>query len=459
MSDGRKIGLPNGKFIIIPAYIEAVLIRLNSSGFEAFAVGGCIRDSMIGITPHDYDICTNASSSEIKAVFSDFKTVDTGIKHGTVTVVSSGHPVEVTTYRVDGEYKDHRRPEEVVFTEDIYEDLKRRDFTVNAMAVDSDGRFCSADGGASDVEKRIIRCVGDPYERFEEDALRILRAMRFAARFGFEIESKTLLAMHEKRKLLRFVSAERIFQELSGLLSVENGEAVANVIRNCREITATVIPEFIPGFECDQYSRHHSYSVWEHILKAVSISPARLRLRWALLLHDIAKPYCMVRGVDGRGHFPGHDLIGAEFSRDILKRLKAPNDITDGVYELLLKHDLRFKVSSSSAARLLGDCGPDLLADLFEMMRCDILSQSEFKRAEKLGSVEKMQALVNKHILEKSCVSRAELAINGDRLIELGIARGPGMKTVLNGILDAVINGEIENTEDDIVLWVKRNIN
>ncbi len=229
INGGVSVSLPGDEKIYFPPHIVTVLKMLNHAGFEAFAVGGCVRDAMMGITPHDYDVCTDAETLDIKKVFNGFNVIETGIKHGTVTVLSDGNPIEITTYRIDGDYKDHRRPEKVIFTKSIEDDLKRRDFTVNAMAVSLDGRFCCAGDGVKDLKDGVIRCVGVAENRFSEDALRILRAMRFAARFGFEIEEETFNAMHSKKHLLAYISAERIFSELSGLLSVDDGKKASRV--------------------------------------------------------------------------------------------------------------------------------------------------------------------------------------------------------------------------------------
>ena len=453
---GVSVTLPDNGAIYFPPHIVTVLKMLNEAGFEAFAVGGCVRDAMMGITPHDYDVCTDAETEDIKKVFDGFNVIETGIKHGTVTVLSGGKPIEITTYRIDGDYKDHRRPEKVIFTKSIEDDLKRRDFTVNAMAVSLDGKFCCAGDGVKDLKDGVIRCVGVAENRFSEDALRILRAMRFAARFGFEIEEETFRAMKCKRNLLAYISSERIFAELSGLLLVEDGKRASRVLDICKDIVSVIIPEFKPAFNCDQSSRHHKYNVWQHILHTLDNAENDIFLRWALFLHDICKPYFMVVGIDGRGHFPGHDFYGAAVARDILKRLKAPGELCENVYLLIKYHDLRLSPSRKNAAKILQLMGEENALRLLKMMRYDILAQSSFRQDEKLEMVELLEKNINKYIAEQSCLNVKDLCIGGSDIIALGIKPGPRIKEILNELLESVIDGNVENDRQQLLLLAEK---
>ena len=451
-----SVVLPEGSTMCFPFYIVTILKMLNDNGFEAFAVGGCVRDSLMGIIPHDYDICTDADTDDIKEVFKDFRLIETGIKHGTVTVMSEGFPVEITTYRIDGEYKDHRRPEKVIFTKSIEADLQRRDFTVNAMAVSLDGRFCSAGDGIGDLKKRLIRCVGVAENRFTEDALRILRGMRFAARFGFEIEEDTLNAMYSKRNLLAFISSERIFSELSGLLSVKDGKNAALVLSKCKDIIGVVIPEFKPSFECDQHSRHHQYTVWEHILRSLYCSDNDIVVRWTLFLHDICKPYCMIIGEDGRGHFPKHDYYGGKIAKDVLTRLKASSELIEKVSLLVRLHDIRLSPGKKSSAKLLELCGTELVFKLIHVMECDISAQSDFRKDEKLKNVMMLKFFVEQYISEGNCFSIKDLMVGGKDIISSGVKPGPEIKRILNCLLEAVIDGKVENEREELIALARR---
>lgn len=448
---GVSLMLPNGNTLLLPRYISGLLEKLEKSGYEAYVVGGCVRDAMLRRSPHDYDICTNAAAEDVKQVFSEYRVLDTGIAHGTVTVLSEGNPVEITTYRIDGDYKDHRRPDSVTFTDDISKDLARRDFTVNAMAVSLSLGFAEAKGGAEDIESGTIRCVGEPDIRFEEDALRILRAMRFAASLGFKIEDNTVAAMKRHKNELVYVSAERIYSELTGLLTVTDGAALTGVLEMCKDIMAVIIPELKPCFGFDQKTPHHCYDVWTHTLKAIEVSRNDLYLRLALLMHDIEKPSCMTVGANGKGHFINHDLLGARCAGKILRRLRAPYEVIQNVCFLIEKHDLRLEASRKNAGKLLRECGESRAKLLLNMMRCDIAAQSDYLREEKIRNNLELQRYLEQYIEEGRCYSLKDLAVDGDDLIKIGLRPGKEMGGILKRLLDKVICGDVENNRDALL--------
>ena len=312
----------------VPAHVQQLLAALRAGGFVACPVGGCVRDSLLGRVPGDWDVCTSARPEQVKACAAPrWRTADTGIAHGTVTVLTAGGPVEVTTFRVEGGYSDHRRPDGVRFVADLKEDLARRDFTVNAMALD-EGGIVDPFGGRADLQAKVIRCVGEPAARFEEDALRILRALRFAACLDFSVEPATLAAARAAAPTLCRVSAERVFTELDKLLL---GPGAGRVLAECGDILARVIPAVGPCLEFDLRSPRHDRDLWDHITRAVALAPPRRNVRWALLLHDLAKPDCFVLDREGFGHAPGHAARGAALAKQVLADLKAPGRLVQGV--------------------------------------------------------------------------------------------------------------------------------
>ena len=336
--------------ITMPAYVREIIDRLNSRGVFAYAVGGAVRDCVLGLAPDDWDVASSALPEEIESAFSDYRVIETGIKHGTVSVVAGGNVVEITTFRKESGYSDNRHPDAVEFVGDIAEDLRRRDFTVNSLAYNEKDGLIDLYGGLSDIENKIIRTVGNAEERFSEDSLRILRAVRFSSKLGFSIEEQTLAAAEKMKSRLENVSAERIFSELVKTLC---GKDVFNALMNYREIIAEIVPEIRPCFDFDQHSKWHLYDVYEHIVRSVAAIAPEPALRMTMFLHDIAKPAAFFMR-DGEGHFYGHAEMSAVIAEKILKRLKAPVAFREKVLFLIKRHDVPFPESDFKLKKLLG---------------------------------------------------------------------------------------------------------
>lgn len=440
--------------IIIPDYVKKAMQMLLDKGFQAYAVGGCIRDTLLDKQPNDWDVCTDCLPERIKEVFNDFRTIDTGIKHGTVSVMVDSEIVEITTFRSEGEYENHRRPLNVDFVSDLKEDIKRRDFTVNAMCCDINSDIYDFYNGIDDLNNGIIRCVGIPDERFEEDALRILRGLRFASVLGFEIDESTKNAMIKKKDLLNFISGERIRAELLKLLC---GKNVENILNEYRDIFAVIIPEIKPCFDFEQNNPHHCLTVWEHIAKSVaSVRPDPI-IRMTMLLHDIGKP--KMKTVDEKGiyHFKKHQYIGAEMSKEILKRLKFDNRAADYIFHLIWEHDNRIPVKIKNIKKFISKYDFHFIFDYLEVRRGDTYAQSEYKRREKLKELDDI-ALISFDILSSdACLKISDLKIRGNDLIELGLS-GKAIGDWLNKLLDMVIEEKIENQKDILLNYIKENI-
>ena len=414
--------------IEMPENARQIIKVLQEAGFEAYIVGGCVRDAILGRNPDDWDITTSAKPEEVKQLFR--RTIDTGIEHGTVTVMFDKEGYEVTTYRVDGKYEDHRRPTSVTFTASLIEDMKRRDFTINAMAYnDKDGLVDHFDG-IGDLQRKVIRCVGNPKERFDEDALRILRAVRFAAQLDFVIDDKTKDAIQNQAIYLKDISAERIHVELTKLLVSKHPER----LRTAYElgVTRVVLPEFDAMMQTEQNNKHHMYTVGEHTLAALKEVPATEGLRWAVLLHDVGKPKCKVTDATG-DHFYGHHEAGVDMARDILRRLKFDNATIDLVKRLVRWHDYGMGAvpSLKSFRKSLSKMGADLFDDYTVVKYADIMAQSDYKREEKLQNLEGLKRYYQIIMEEKQCLQIKDLAINGKDLIELGMKPGKELGEIL----------------------------
>ena len=436
--------------IDIPRNVCQIIKKLENSGFEAYIVGGCVRDSFLGITPKDYDITTSASPEEIKKCFEDCAVIETGIKHGTVTVVSEGENIEVTTFRIDGEYIDGRHPESVQFSKNLLDDLSRRDFTINAMAYNPRVGLIDNFGGQSDLFNRKIVCVGDPAVRFKEDALRIMRAMRFASQLGFEIEENTAAAIHEMKGLLENISAERISCELTKLLM---GESPCDVLCDHSDVISVIIPEIKPCIDFDQHNRYHIYDVWKHSASAVEHSESQKEVRLALLLHDIGKPACFKLDDEGKGHFFGHEKLSAEMAEKILRRLRFPGDVVDRVTKLIKYHYVTPVNDQKVVRRLLATVGEEDFFLLLEVMKGD----NRAKHSSCFERVHVLEAMNDKalDILEKKlCIKVADLAVSGSDMIELGF-NGAEIGDVLKFLLDAVLDEKTGNTYDELMEYAK----
>lgn len=426
--------------IQLPERVSRIIQTLEAAGYEAYAVGGCVRDSVLGREPADWDITTSALPYQVKELF--YRTIDTGIEHGTVTVMMDREGFEVTTYRIDGEYCDHRHPKQVNFTGELREDLRRRDFTINAMAYNDRCGMVDLFGGTEDLKDGVIRCVGVAAERFEEDALRMLRAVRFAAQLGFTIEEKTAQAAKKLAENLKDISAERIRTELMKMLISPHPE----MLRTAYELGLThiVLPEFDACMETPQHHPHHMYNVGEHTLKALEFTDPDKVLRLAVLLHDFGKPQARTteNGVD---HFYGHARISAEMTVRILRRLKFDNATVDQVKRMVLYHDARPQPDERQIRRLIHRAGEDIFPGLFQVMGVDILAQSDYQRLEKLLNLEQVQQIYEKIMERRDCISLKQLAVTGKDLIHAGMKPGKGIGDLLKKMLEDVLEEPSHN--------------
>ena len=431
--------------IEIPAHALTVVERLERYGYEAYVVGGCVRDCLLGRSPKDWDVCTNALPEEVLRVFKRFHVIKTGLQHGTVTVMVSHQPVEVTTFRIDGVYTDNRHPDSVNFVSRVEEDLARRDFTINAMAYSPTRGLVDAFGGQEDLRAGLIRCVGEPDARFNEDGLRILRALRFAARYNFGIEIETAFSIHRNRHLLENVSVERIFSELKGILA---GEGVLGMMQAFPDVFSIIIPELAPTIGFDQCNPHHIYDVWTHTAHAVQAAPADEILRLALLLHDIAKPACFTRGDDGKGHFYGHGQQGADLARQILLRLKSDTATLQAVVTLVREHDNILPTTAPGMRRIIGRLGEHTLQQLLEIKKADMAAQSTHEREQKQRALREARLLLEDVLEEPPAFTVGDLAINGKDLIGMGVKPGPAMGDTLKTLLAEVQDELLPNTPE-----------
>ena len=425
--------------LYIPKQAASIIQTLSSHGYEAFVVGGCVRDSILGKTPSDWDITTSARPEQVKALFA--KTIDTGIKHGTVTVMMDKVGYEVTTYRIDGTYEDHRRPNDVTFTTSLREDLMRRDFTINAMAYNDADGLIDLFGGMDDLENKVIRCVGQAKDRFEEDALRMLRAVRFAGQLNFRIEHSTREAIAACCENIRDVSAERIQMELLKLLISGHPEILKEAYST--GLTAVFFPEFDRMMDTAQRNPHHCYSVGEHTLHAVRTIEPNPVLRLTMLLHDVGKPATKTTDEYGIDHFYNHYKVGADMSKEILKRLKFDNKTIQIVCQLISHHDIRFKDQKTNGRRhvrkVMHSIGPTLFPYLLKVMEADVRSQSDYYQAEKLAILKETWEAYEEILKDQDCLSLKDLKINGNQLKALGIREGKVIGAILNTLLSMVL--------------------
>ena len=429
----------------MPKNVDTAINLLQSAGFEAYAVGGCVRDSLLGKTPNDWDITTSAKPENMKSVFADFHCVDTGIKHGTVTVVIDGEPLEITTFRLDGEYEDNRHPKSVTFTSNLGADLGRRDFTVNAMAYSKMTGTVDLFGGQNDLKNKIIRCVGDPDRRFNEDALRILRALRFASALDFEIEEKTAQSLLKNCALLGNISEERIAKELLKLVC---GKGAKRILTGFAPVLFEILPELQPMYKNSHDNPHHCYDIYEHTLIAVESIDPEPTLRFAMLLHDCGKPAVKKFDENGVAHFYGHQRISAEISAQILARLKVSNKFRDEILFLVSNHD-RWELyeNTEKMPRYLSKFGLDGVLNLLKVMRADVLAQSPEYRY-RLDQIADAEKTAKNLAAQKPCLSLSELQINGRTLMDIGIPQGRKLGAVLAQLLDEVIDGVTKNTQE-----------
>lgn len=421
--------------ISLPENVKAIIETLQKHGYEGYAVGGCVRDSILGREPDDWDITTSAKPGEVKELYRC--TVDTGIQHGTVMVLLGGGAYEVTTYRIDGEYEDSRRPNGVFFTASLEEDLLRRDFTINAMAYNEQEGLVDIFSGIRDLENGVIRCVGEARLRLTEDALRILRAVRFCAQLGFRIEAETKRAIQELASNLSRISAERIQAELVKLLVSKHPEYLEMAYE--LGITAVILPEFDTAMKTGQNNPHHIYSVGRHILEALKYVEADKCLRLAVLFHDLGKPRTRSADSSGRDHFYGHEEEGARIADEVLHRLKFDNDTIAKVTKLVKYHDVHPALEPRSVRKLIHKVGEEIFPMLLQVQKADILAQSDYKRAEKCRDLETVQQIYEGIIERQECLSLRQLAVTGHDLIGEGMRPGREMGRVLERLLDHVL--------------------
>ncbi|MBE5933597.1 MAG: CCA tRNA nucleotidyltransferase [Lachnospiraceae bacterium] len=443
----------------MPAGAEYIIDQLNKNGYEAYIVGGCVRDSLLGKKPNDWDITTSATPYQVKEIFR--RTIDTGIQHGTVTVMldrrSHDYAFEVTTYRVDGKYEDHRRPTEVTFTACLEEDLKRRDFTINAMAYNHEKGVVDIFGGQQDLANGIIRAVGVAEERFEEDALRILRAVRFAAQLGFEIDQQTSKAMTKLAENLRFISAERIQVELTKLITSKHPDRLVEAYN--LGITKVVLPEFDAMMETNQDNPHHLYNVGIHTIKVMENVPPTQILRYTALLHDVAKPITKTLDEDGVGHFYGHQAKGADMAKDILKRLKLDNHTIDETCLLIREHDFSLHGTNiRTFRRFLNRLGIERFEDFLTIKKADMVGQSDYNKDVRQGYVDDMIAMYEQVKEENQCIKMSDMAIKGKDLIDMGISPGKEMGNILKALFEKVLDDPELNNKEKLIKLVEEKM-
>lgn len=431
--------------------MREIIEALEGAGFEAFAVGGCVRDAVLGRTPADWDITTSAMPEEVKALFP--RTIDTGIQHGTVTVMKNHVGYEVTTYRIDGEYEDARHPKEVSFTSNLIEDLKRRDFTINAMAYNDSVGLVDEFDGIGDLKNKIIRCVGEPKDRFGEDALRMLRAVRFSAQLGFSIEERTKAAISELAENLQKISAERIQVELIKLLVSDHPDYLRAAYET--GITAVILPEFDACMNCEQNHPFHIYNVGEHTLQSLLHVEKDKVLRLTMLFHDFGKPLTHSKNEEGISKFYGHPAVSAELARDIMRRLKFDNDTTDKVKKLVAEHDRFIKNEPNRVRRAVSKIGKELFPYFLKVRRADILAQSPEKQKERLEELEKLQKIYEDILAKQQAVSVKQLAVDGKDLLDIGVKQGKQIGEILNNLLDVVLEEPEKNTKEILLAFVK----
>ena len=418
---------------------------LKNAGYEAYIVGGCVRDMVMGNIAHDYDITTNALPQETKEAFKNERLIETGLKHGTVTVVLNGEPLEITTYRIDGEYLDNRHPKSVAFTRKLEEDLARRDFTMNALVYNEKEGVLDYFGGKADIENKIIRAIGDPKKRFTEDALRILRAIRFSSVLGFTIEESTKKAMISCKHLLHNISPERIAVEINKFVL---GKNVKNAILENYEILGEICPEFVKMKGFDQQNKWHIYDVLEHTAIAVASTPPVLRLRLAMLFHDTGKVHTFCVDENGVGHFYGHGEKSAEIVRKYLSKYKYDNYTKEEVYQLVKIHDMPTDADEVMVKKRLNRIGKERFLDLIKIQRADNMAQNpSLARLEHFSVLEKMA----NDIINQSCFDLSSLKVNGSDLICLGLEKGKKIGEILNVLLQEVIENKLNNEKNALL--------
>jgi len=435
----------------LPRDVQIIIRILNEHGKEAYVVGGCVRDSLLNNMVHDWDITTSATPDEIKEIFKNFQVITTGIKHGTVTVLVAGTPYEITTFRQDGNYEDHRHPDQVLFTSSLIDDLKRRDFTINAMVYHSNTGVIDPYAGAEDLKNKLIRAVGNPNDRFKEDALRILRALRFSIQLGFDIEENTSKAMLENKDLLNSISKERITAELYKMLQYP----IKDQFLKYKDIIGVIIPELIPTFDFDQRNKYHIHNVYEHMLYVVDgCKTDNPDIKFAALLHDIGKPKSFTLDQNGFGHFYGHPNRSYEIATQVLQNdVRLSKKQMNRVLNLVLFHDMVL-TSKKAVKKALNKLDPDFLSDWFILKQADI-DDHIYKEGFKSINIPLLQGYIKEILSEESCFSLKDLAINGNDLIAIGYKQGKIIGQMLNEALQEVMNETILNEKEALLQFIR----
>ena len=425
--------------MVLPDYILTCIDALEGAGFQAWAVGGCVRDTILGLTPHDYDLCTDALPEQTEALFSGYPLILNGKKHGTVSVILDHNVVEITTFRTEGDYKDNRHPDWVEFVPDIKEDLARRDFTVNAMAWSPKRGFADPFGGREDLKNHVLRAVGDPEQRFREDSLRILRGARFAVKYGLEPETATEAAMHQLAPLMDNLARERVWDELCKLIIL----ADARDLQRFAPVITQVIPELAPQVCYDQNNHHHIHDLYTHTARVTETVPAKLHLRWAALLHDTGKPATRTVDEKGEAHYHGHAQVSTELAREVLLRLKAPTALREQAELLIEKHMVWFPLDKKVIRRWISRLGFETFRDLITLQRSDCIGTGTAAERE-MRHFDQIEAFVREIEEENSCLTLKDLALNGHDLMAMGY-QGKAIGEKLNWLLNKVLEEELPN--------------
>lgn len=443
--------------IEIPLPVQFIIQELEKCGYEAYMVGGCVRDSILGRIPHDYDICTSATPDEIIVAFPNQEIIPTGLQHGTVTILINREPYEVTTYRIDGKYTDNRRPDNVEFTNSLTEDLRRRDFTINAMAYNSTCGLVDPFGGIKDIENSVIRCVGSAHDRINEDALRILRAIRLAAQLDFGIAEETDEEIHKSFGLLENISIERVISEFTKIVSSDSFY-IKLMLYN--DVFSLFIPElkYMIGFK--QYNPYHSYDVFEHTVHALENCESQdMIVRLAVFFHDFGKPHSYQEGEDGIRHFKGHGRVSADMTDIIMRKLRFDNNTREKVVELVYYHDASFAKGKKYVKRWLNKIGEIQFRRLLAVRKSDIMGQSNKYEQERLNELLLIDSLIDDVISGQDCFTVKDLSVGGKDLISIGYRPGCQIGKTLNQLLELVINEEVENKKDELLELAKRWLN
>lgn len=432
--------------------VNSILNTLEEHGYQAYCVGGCVRDALLGLQPKDFDICTSALPQQIINCFPNEKVLKTGIKHGTVTLLLQGEPFELTTFRIDGDYTDNRHPDQVEFVSSIAEDLRRRDFTVNAMAYSPKRGLVDLFGGQQDLKDKRIRGVGNTAKRFEEDGLRILRALRFAARYNFTLEEKTSKAVIEKKHLLNRIAKERIYKELAAIITAP---FVKPILLTYADVFAICIPPLEPMFGFNQHNPHHCYDVWTHTVHALVNAPQDIVIRLALLFHDIGKPQCFTLDKQGIGHFYGHAVQSAKIAREVLTALRVDNRTKEQVVILVENHDRMIEPTPKAVRRMLVNMGEQSLRNLFIVKECDTMGLAKAIRAPRLAEIAQLKEVLKTVLETENCFALKDLSLNGKDIMALGISEGEQVGSILHTLFTMVVNEEIENEKECLLAKAK----